>query len=419
MTGLLRRASLRFYLRHPWQLGLAIAGISLGVGVYVGVSLANDSAARAFDVAATAVRGPITHRLLPLDGALDDRSYRELVVRDGTLTAAPVVEGEVGLPGRPGLRVPLLGIDPVLGADALRMAQLAPPRAGDIARLIVEPGTVLLPEELAGELGISSGDSTTLTIGRRDAVVRVIGLMPAGSADVAAEPPIVADIATAQELLGTGPPRPHRSRADRSASARARRSSACRRHARRGRDRGQRLSRADRGVPHELDGARPAGARRRHVPHLRHDGLRDPPTNADARYPADARRVSRRDPSDDSLGGLWDSRRRDGDRARARPRPRDRPRGSRAANDRRPVVQRRRRRRRSIAVDLRARCGARVRRNAARRGQARSRCRANRAGRRTAPRRARAARARGGSARGLCRVAGARRKRPRARVRPE
>ena len=52
MTGLLRRASLRFYLRHPWQLGLAIAGISLGVGVYVGVSLANDSAARAFDVAA-------------------------------------------------------------------------------------------------------------------------------------------------------------------------------------------------------------------------------------------------------------------------------------------------------------------------------------------------------------------------------
>ena len=47
MTRLLRRASLRFYLRHPWQLGLAIAGISLGVGVYVGVSLATASAAPA------------------------------------------------------------------------------------------------------------------------------------------------------------------------------------------------------------------------------------------------------------------------------------------------------------------------------------------------------------------------------------
>ena len=72
---LLRRASLRFYLRHPWQLGLAITGISLGVGVYVSVSLANDSAARAFDVAAAEVRGAITHRLLPLDGSLDERSF--------------------------------------------------------------------------------------------------------------------------------------------------------------------------------------------------------------------------------------------------------------------------------------------------------------------------------------------------------
>ena len=77
MTGLLRRASLRFYLRHPWQLGLAIAGISLGVGVYVGVSLANDSAARAFDVAAAEVRGPITHRL----AAARRRSRRALVPR--------------------------------------------------------------------------------------------------------------------------------------------------------------------------------------------------------------------------------------------------------------------------------------------------------------------------------------------------
>ncbi|RPI61337.1 MAG: hypothetical protein EHM50_05830, partial [Lysobacterales bacterium] len=80
MTRLLRRASLRFYLRHPWQLGLAIAGISLGVGVYVGVSLANDSAARAFDVAAASVRSSVTHRLLPLDGAIDESSYRALVV---------------------------------------------------------------------------------------------------------------------------------------------------------------------------------------------------------------------------------------------------------------------------------------------------------------------------------------------------
>jgi putative ABC transport system permease protein len=203
VTGLLRRASLRFYLRHPWQLGLAIAGISLGVGVYVGVSLANDSAARAFDVAAATVSASVTHRLLPLDDAIDERAYRELVLRDGTLTAAPVIEAEAGFSRRPGLRVPLLGIDPLLGENALRMAQLAPPRGGDLASLVVERGTVLLPQQLAEELGLGSGDSTTLTIGEREVVVRVIGIMPVVSADVQAEPPIVADIATAQELLGT------------------------------------------------------------------------------------------------------------------------------------------------------------------------------------------------------------------------
>ncbi len=203
MTRLLSRASLRFYLRHPWQLGLAIAGISLGVGVYVGVSLANDSAARAFDVAAATVRGSVTHRLLALDGAIDENAYRELVVGDGTRIAAPVVEAEVALASRPGLRVPLLGIDPILGADALRMAQLAPPRGGELARLVAEPGTVLLPEQLAEELELASGDSATLWIGEREAVVRVVGVMPPVSADVEAEPPIVADIATAQELLGS------------------------------------------------------------------------------------------------------------------------------------------------------------------------------------------------------------------------
>jgi putative ABC transport system permease protein len=202
VTRLLRRASLRFYLRHPWQLGLAIAGISLGVGVYVGVGLANDSAARAFDVTATEVRGPITHRLLPLDETLDERLYSELVVRDGTVTAAPVVEGEVGIATLRRLRVPLLGLDPILGETAFRMAQVAPTRGTDLARLVVEPNTVLLPEELADELGLSNGDSTTLTIGEREAGVRVIGFVTRGGGDIQTEPPIVVDIATAQELQG-------------------------------------------------------------------------------------------------------------------------------------------------------------------------------------------------------------------------
>ena len=203
MTGLLRRASLRFYLRHPWQLGLAIAGISLGVGVYVGVSLANDSAARAFDVTAAEVRGPVTHRLLPLGDGLDERLYGELVLRAAAVKAAPIVQAEVRIAGRERLRVPLLGLDPILGETAFRMAGVAPARGADFARLVAEPNAVLLPEDLAGELDLKAGDSTTLTIGDREATVHVLGFVARGGADVQSEPPIVADIATAQELRGT------------------------------------------------------------------------------------------------------------------------------------------------------------------------------------------------------------------------
>jgi putative ABC transport system permease protein len=167
VTRLLRRASLRFYLRHPWQLALAIAGISLGVGVYVGISVANDSAARAFDVAAAQVRGTTTHRIVPLDDGLDERIYRDLVTRDGAVRATPVIEGEVGIAGRPDLRVPLVGIEPVRQGETMRLAQGATGEGSDFTRLIAEPQTALLSQELAAELGADKGSTLSLTIGSR------------------------------------------------------------------------------------------------------------------------------------------------------------------------------------------------------------------------------------------------------------
>lgn len=201
MTGLLRRASLRFYLRHPWQLGLAIAGISLGVGVYVGVSLANDSAGRAFDVATAEVRGAVTHRVLPLGDSLDERLYVDLVLRDGSIEATPALEAEVGIAGRPDLRVPLIGSEPLRGGGAVRAAQGAPRGRTGIERLLVEPNTVLLSHELADELGVVAGAALALTVGPRVVDVHVLDVVPTTAADVRAEPPILADIATAQELL--------------------------------------------------------------------------------------------------------------------------------------------------------------------------------------------------------------------------
>ena len=48
MTRPLARLALRHLARHPWQLGLAVLGIALGVAVAVSIDLANESARRAF-----------------------------------------------------------------------------------------------------------------------------------------------------------------------------------------------------------------------------------------------------------------------------------------------------------------------------------------------------------------------------------
>lgn len=201
MTRLLNRASLRFYLRHPWQLAIAIVGIGLGVGVFVGVQLANDSAGRAFDLAAAIVRGTTTHRLLPLGDALDEKLYRDLVLDRGITNAAPVIEAQVGFAGRPGLRAPLLGVDPFKERGMRGFSSFAPGGEGAFARLLTEPATVLMPESLAVALGVGAGDALTLLVAGRETRVTVVGTVAADAGDVAAEPPLLCDIATAQELL--------------------------------------------------------------------------------------------------------------------------------------------------------------------------------------------------------------------------
>jgi putative ABC transport system permease protein len=199
---LLRRSSRRFYLRHPWQLALAIAGISLGVAVYVGVDLANDSAGRAFELSSAIVTGRTSHRLLPIGGALPETAYRDLATAGGVTFAAPVIEAEVGIAARPGMRHPLLGIDPLEESGLRGYSAFVPGNASDFARLIAEPATVLLPEDLATALGASAGSTLTLSVRGRAVEVEVIGIVQALAEDVAAEPPILTDIATAQELLG-------------------------------------------------------------------------------------------------------------------------------------------------------------------------------------------------------------------------
>src|SRR5919198_390946 len=103
MHSILLKTSLRHLLRHPWQVGLAILGIALGVAVVVSIDLANASARRAFELSTETIAGRATHQIVGGPAGLDEAIYRKLRVDMGIRTSAPLVEGYAAALGHPGL----------------------------------------------------------------------------------------------------------------------------------------------------------------------------------------------------------------------------------------------------------------------------------------------------------------------------
>ena len=209
MTNLLVRSTLRHLGRRPWQTGLSILGVALGVAVVVAVDLANASARRAFTLAAEAVSGRATHQVVGGPGGLDERVYVRLRVDAGVRPVAPIVEGDVAAPDFPGRTFHLLGIDPLADGPFRRFFER---RTGDgrgatldeLAALVGQPGTGLISSETARGLGLAPGHTLRVRVPGERRTIRVAGLIVPrdGASRQGLESLLVTDLATAQELLG-------------------------------------------------------------------------------------------------------------------------------------------------------------------------------------------------------------------------
>lgn len=152
ITPLLWRASLRYHLRHPWQLGLALLGIGLGVAVVLGVDLANDSARASFRLSLDRITGETTHRILAQDGDLEEALFGRLRRELGVQPAVPVVTGYASFPAYPGKVVQVLGWDPLSWNNLPvmdDMDSLARRDPLDWSRLLAGEALALFPPELA------------------------------------------------------------------------------------------------------------------------------------------------------------------------------------------------------------------------------------------------------------------------------
>jgi putative ABC transport system permease protein len=211
-SPLLRRSSLRYLLRHPWQFGLAVLGVALGVAVIVSIDLANTSATRAFSLSSEAVSGRATHQVIGGPEGLPDDAFRRLVL-ETDIPAAPVVEGYVFFPrqpGRPGRMLHLLGVDPFSerpfrpylsgGATGTREEG----SSIELGPLLTRPAAGVLSATTATEMGLKPGSSFSVRYGAAIKTIELIGVLEPRDENTrnALSDLLVMDIASAQEVLG-------------------------------------------------------------------------------------------------------------------------------------------------------------------------------------------------------------------------
>ena len=196
----LYRASLGYLFRHPWQLGLALLGICIGVAVMVAVDLANASSEKAFLLSMETLNGRTTHQIVAGPSGVDETVYADLRARSGRTDIAPVVTGEVRAGG---VVLGVLGVD-IFAEQGVRSYSTAGAAnvQGDgltaVRDLLTVPGAVLLTRATANALNVTNGERFELVSGGRRFSARVAGIVGNASNEEQLRDLLITDIANAQ-----------------------------------------------------------------------------------------------------------------------------------------------------------------------------------------------------------------------------
>ncbi len=212
MNRTLYNVGWRYLARHPWQSILMILGIALGVSVMVAIDLANAAASRAFDLSTDTIAGRATHQIIGGPEGVDEAAYAQL--KAGTrVPLAPVVTDYIASPDLGDRPLQLLGVDPFAEAPFRSYLVTSPTQAasvgdpadiGQLVAFLTQPGALLISEDLAGDYGLALGDTVRINASGRDSTGFIAGLLRPedGLARRALDGTVLADVATAQEVLG-------------------------------------------------------------------------------------------------------------------------------------------------------------------------------------------------------------------------
>lgn len=205
MIPVVFRANLNYLLRHPWQLALAMLGITIGVAVIVAVDLANSSASKAFLLSMDTVTGSATHQVIGGPRGIDESDYVQLRVGHGVRNIAPVVEGFIRIGER---ELSLLGVDAFAEEEMRSFTRPVTIGPGDgeptarsvFADLLTRRGAVMMSHKTAAALDLNVGEQFRVVARGHQHEATLLATFEDGGGlgDL-----VTADIATAQEWLDT------------------------------------------------------------------------------------------------------------------------------------------------------------------------------------------------------------------------
>ncbi|HSW53753.1 MAG TPA: FtsX-like permease family protein, partial [Ignavibacteriaceae bacterium] len=198
----LTKSSLRYLIKHPWQFGLSILGIAMGVAIVVSIDIANFSSSKAFDLSMNAVAGKATHQIIGTSGGIPDSFYTYLRIEKGYKNIAPVIESYVSLVDTNKKVFKLLGVDFFAERpfrDYLSGASVS--IDGELKDFLTKPNSTILSQESLKSLGKSIGDTVAVLINGTERNLFIAGLITEDEQNKSAlENLFISDIATAQEL---------------------------------------------------------------------------------------------------------------------------------------------------------------------------------------------------------------------------
>ncbi|BDC52457.1 permease [Bryobacterales bacterium F-183] len=201
---LLRLISFQYVRKHKLRWLLTLAGIVLGVAVFVGMHTANQSVLRAFHQTIDRIAGTTQLQVSAGEAGFPEEALETVQNSPDIRVAVPVIEASVN-PGRGNLL--LLGVD-MTGDRSLRDYDLEnnnDDAIDDPLVFLAQPDSLLVTRIFANAYGLKIGDKLPMATmaGPRDFVVRGImqsgGLASAFGGNLA-----VMDIYAAQKLLGRG-----------------------------------------------------------------------------------------------------------------------------------------------------------------------------------------------------------------------